>query len=108
LKKLVRSERGRNPVSAETVEKVALQVEEDKASNQQANISVHRVAKALNLLRSTVQKVMRNILWYYSYKLQFFQRLLIQDFETRQQFSLQFFARFEFDTKWPWNMLWTD
>ncbi|GFX28746.1 hypothetical protein TNCV_4249851 [Trichonephila clavipes] len=34
----VRSGRGRKPVSAETIEKVALQVEEDKASNVQASI----------------------------------------------------------------------
>ncbi|GFU15840.1 hypothetical protein TNCV_2367901 [Trichonephila clavipes] len=40
----VRSERRRNPVSAEAIEKVALQVEEDKASYVQASTSVRRVA----------------------------------------------------------------
>ncbi|GFS80312.1 uncharacterized protein TNCV_3447631 [Trichonephila clavipes] len=57
----VRSGRGRKPVSAKAIEKVALKVEEDKASNLQASTSVRRVAEALDLLRSTVQKIIRNI-----------------------------------------------
>ncbi|GFX48436.1 uncharacterized protein TNCV_4614321 [Trichonephila clavipes] len=61
----VRSGRGRKPVSAEAIGKVALQVEEDKASNVQASTSVRRVAEALDLPHSTVQKIMRNILRYY-------------------------------------------
>ncbi|GFW11358.1 hypothetical protein TNCV_3808781 [Trichonephila clavipes] len=51
----VRSGRGRKPVSTEAIEKVALQVEEDKASNVQASTSV---AEALDLPHSTVQKIM--------------------------------------------------
>ncbi|GFY22744.1 uncharacterized protein TNCV_2180051 [Trichonephila clavipes] len=54
----VRSGRGRKPVSKEAIEKVALQVEEGKASNVQASTSVRRVAEALDLNRSTVQKIM--------------------------------------------------
>ncbi|GFW35327.1 hypothetical protein TNCV_594781 [Trichonephila clavipes] len=46
----VRSGSSRKPVSAEAIEKVALQVEEDKASNVQASTSVHLVAEALDLL----------------------------------------------------------
>ncbi|GFX03658.1 hypothetical protein TNCV_2112301 [Trichonephila clavipes] len=42
----VRSGRGRKPVSAGAIEKVALQVEEDKASNVQASTSVRLVAEA--------------------------------------------------------------
>ncbi|GFT87757.1 uncharacterized protein TNCV_4001031 [Trichonephila clavipes] len=147
----VRSGRGRKPVSAEATEKVALQVEEDKAvmylplevhpskyqrelevvainsgpknpkdllkkrrvirlkaSNVQASTSVRLVAEALDLPRSTVQKIMRNILRYYPYKLQLVQELLPRDFETRHLFSLQFLARLEVDTECPWNILWTD
>ncbi|GFV61386.1 DUF4817 domain-containing protein [Trichonephila clavipes] len=52
----VRSGRGRKRVSAEAIEKVALQVEEDKSSNVQASTSVRCVAEALDLPRSTVQK----------------------------------------------------
>ncbi|GFV65173.1 uncharacterized protein TNCV_2701151 [Trichonephila clavipes] len=66
----VRSGRGRKPVSAEAIEKVALQVKEDKASNWRASTSVPHVAEALDLPRSTVQKITRNILRYYPYKLQ--------------------------------------
>ncbi|GFV17549.1 hypothetical protein TNCV_4028791 [Trichonephila clavipes] len=47
----VRSGRGRKPVSAEAIEKVALQVEEDKASNVQASTNIRRVAEALDLPR---------------------------------------------------------
>ncbi|GFT22320.1 DUF4817 domain-containing protein [Trichonephila clavipes] len=54
----VRSGRGRKPVSAEAIEKVALQVEEDIASNVQASTSVRLVAEAFDLPRSTVQKIM--------------------------------------------------
>ncbi|GFS56721.1 uncharacterized protein TNCV_2221611 [Trichonephila clavipes] len=93
----VRSGRGRKPVSAEAIEKVALQVEEDKASNVQGSTSVRLVAEALDLPRSTVQKIMRNILHYYPYKLQLVQELLPHDFETRHLFSLQFLARLEVD-----------
>ncbi|GFX18758.1 uncharacterized protein TNCV_3019161 [Trichonephila clavipes] len=94
----VRSGRGRKPVSAEAIEKVALHVEEDKASNVQAsNKSVRLEAEALDLPRSTVQKIMRNILRYYPYKLQLVQELLPHDFETRHLFSLQFLARLEVD-----------
>ncbi|GFV80336.1 uncharacterized protein TNCV_4957391 [Trichonephila clavipes] len=49
----VRSGRGKNPVSVEAIEKVALQVEEDKSSNVLASTSVRRVAEALDLPRST-------------------------------------------------------
>ncbi|GFX49148.1 uncharacterized protein TNCV_5041421 [Trichonephila clavipes] len=104
----VRSGRGEKPVSAEAIEKIALQVEEDKSSNVLASTSVRRVAEALDLPRSTVQKIMRNILRYYPYKLQFVQELLPHDFETRHLFSLQFLARLEVDPEWPWNILWTD
>ncbi|GFV88449.1 transposable element tc3 transposase [Trichonephila clavipes] len=104
----VRSGRGRKPVSAEAIEKVALQVEENKASNVQASTSVRRVAEALDLPRSTVQKIMRNILRYYPYKAQLVQELLPHDFETRHLFSLQFLARLEVDSEWPCNILWTD
>ncbi|GFV27384.1 uncharacterized protein TNCV_3795791 [Trichonephila clavipes] len=104
----VRSGRGKKPVSAEAIEKVALQVEEDKVSNVLASTSVRLVAKALDLPRYTVQKIMRNILCYYTYKLQFVQELLSHDFETRHLFSLQFLARLEVDPEWPWNILWTD
>ncbi|GFV86584.1 uncharacterized protein TNCV_4184391 [Trichonephila clavipes] len=104
----VRSGRGKKPVSAEAIEKVALPVEGDKSSNVLASTSVRRVAEALDLPRSTVQKIMRNILRYYPYKLQFVQELLPHDFETRHLFSLQFLARLEVDPEWPWNILWTD
>ncbi|GFU11159.1 transposable element tc3 transposase [Trichonephila clavipes] len=115
----VRSGRGRKPVSAEAIEKVSLQMEEeekeakfhpeeDKASNVQASTSVRLVAEALDLPRSTVQKIMRNILRYYPYKLQLVQELLLHDFETRHLFSLQFLARLEVDPEWPWNIPWTD
>ncbi|GFU60440.1 transposable element tc3 transposase [Trichonephila clavipes] len=73
-----------------------------------ASTSVRRVAEALDLPRSTDQKIMRNILRYYPYKLQFVQELLPHDFETRHLFSLQFLARLEVDPEWPWNTLWTD
>ncbi|GFY36084.1 uncharacterized protein TNCV_4844561 [Trichonephila clavipes] len=89
-------DRGRKPVSAEAIEKVALQVKEDKASNVHASTSVRLVAEALDLSHSTVQKIMRNILRYYPYKLQFVQELLPHDFETRHLFSLKFLARLEF------------
>ncbi|GFT26553.1 uncharacterized protein TNCV_3603971 [Trichonephila clavipes] len=77
-------------------------------SNVLASTSVRRVAEALDTPRSTVQKIMRNILRYYPYKLQFVQELLPHDFETRHLFSLQFLARLEVDPEWPWNILWTD
>ncbi|GFX80325.1 uncharacterized protein TNCV_3930781 [Trichonephila clavipes] len=52
----VRSGRGKKPISAEAIEKVALQVEEDKSSNVLASTSVRRT-EALDLPRSTVQKI---------------------------------------------------
>ncbi|GFX71240.1 DUF4817 domain-containing protein [Trichonephila clavipes] len=104
----VRSGRGGKPIFVEVIKKVALQVEEDKASNVQASTSVRLVAEALDLPRSTVQKIMRNIISYYPYKLQLVHELLLHDFETRHLFSLQFLARFEVDPEWPWNILWTD
>ncbi|GFV34778.1 uncharacterized protein TNCV_1450821 [Trichonephila clavipes] len=79
-----------------------------QTSNVQASTSVRLVAEALDLPHSTVQKIMRNILRYYPYKLQFVQELLPHDFETRHLFSLQFLARLEVDPERPWNILWTD
>ncbi|GFX29753.1 uncharacterized protein TNCV_2750871 [Trichonephila clavipes] len=52
----VRSGRGKKPVSVEAIEKVALQVEEDKSSNVLASTSVRCVAEALDLPRSTVRR----------------------------------------------------
>ncbi|GFW09190.1 uncharacterized protein TNCV_2101441 [Trichonephila clavipes] len=91
----------KKPVSAEAIEEVALQVEEDKSSNVLASTSVRNVAEALDVPRSTGQKIMRNILRYYPYKLQ----LLPHGFETRHLFSLQFLARLEVDPERPWNIL---
>ncbi|GFU26239.1 uncharacterized protein TNCV_5106501 [Trichonephila clavipes] len=108
MKAIHRARKRKKPVSAEAIEKVALQVEEDKSSNVLASTSVRRVAEALDLPQSTVQKIMRNILRYYPYKLQFVQELLPHDFETRHLFSLQFLALLEVDPEWPWNILWTD
>ncbi|GFT54240.1 DUF4817 domain-containing protein [Trichonephila clavipes] len=65
----VRSGIGKKQLSAEAKEKVTLQVEEDKSSNVLASTSVRRVAEALDLPRSTVQKIMRNIVRYYPYEL---------------------------------------
>ncbi|GFT92292.1 hypothetical protein TNCV_1835591 [Trichonephila clavipes] len=45
----VRSGRGKKSVSAEAIEKVALQVEEDKSSNVLASTIVRLVAEALDL-----------------------------------------------------------
>ncbi|GFX73707.1 uncharacterized protein TNCV_4290231 [Trichonephila clavipes] len=73
-----------------------------------ANTSDRHVVEALDLPSSIVQKIMRNILRYYPYKLQLVQELLPHDFETRHLFSLQFLARFEVDPEWPWNILRTD
>ncbi|GFV91679.1 transposable element tc3 transposase [Trichonephila clavipes] len=101
-------EEEKKPVFAVAIEKVALQVEEDKSSNVLASTSVRRVEEAIDLPRSTVQKITRNILRYYPYKLQFVQELLPHDFETRHLFSLQFLARLEVDREWPWNILRTD
>ncbi|GFW13952.1 uncharacterized protein TNCV_4700871 [Trichonephila clavipes] len=66
------------------------------------------MAEALDLPCSTVQKIMRNILRYYPYKLQLVQELLLHDLETRHLFSLQFLARLEADPEWPLNILWID
>ncbi|GFV65615.1 transposable element tc3 transposase [Trichonephila clavipes] len=104
----VRSGRGKKPVSAEAIEKVALQVEEEKSSNVLVSTSVRRVKESLNLPRSAVQKIMQNILRYYPYKLQFVQELLPYDFETRYLISLQFLARLKVDPEKYWNILWTD
>ncbi|GFX26340.1 uncharacterized protein TNCV_949381 [Trichonephila clavipes] len=103
--KALQRTRGKKPVSAEAIEKVALQVEEDKASNGLASTCVRRVEEALDLTRSTVQTIMLNILRYHPYKLQFVQELLPHDFETRHLFSLQFLAHLEVDPEWPWNIL---
>ncbi|GFV79699.1 uncharacterized protein TNCV_1725241 [Trichonephila clavipes] len=83
-------------------------VKADKASNVKAGRSVRRVAEVLDLPRSTVQKIMRNILRYCPYKLILVQELLPRDFETRHLFSQQFLARLEVDPEWPWNILCTD
>ena len=68
--------------------------------------SIHRVTKTVDMPRSIVQNIVRNILRHYAYKLQLVQKLLPYDFETR--FSLQFFASLEVDSDWLWNILWTD
>ena len=57
---------------------------------------------------STVQNILRHILRYYPYKLQFVKELLPHDFESRHLFSLEFLDRLEVDSEWPWNILWTD
>ncbi|GFX61216.1 uncharacterized protein TNCV_3406911 [Trichonephila clavipes] len=83
-------------------------INKEACNLKQASRSVRHVAEALDLPRSTAQKIMRNILRYYPYKLQLVQELLPHDFETRHLFSLQFLSRLEVDPEWPWNILWTD
>ena len=78
-----------------------LQMEEERASNVQANISIRRVAETVNKPRSTIQNIIRNILRYYPYKLQIEQKLFPNSFETRHYFSLQFFALIKVFTEWP-------
>ncbi|GFV63584.1 hypothetical protein TNCV_2195581 [Trichonephila clavipes] len=53
----VRSGREKKPVSAEAIEKVALQVEEGKSSNVLASTSVRRVEEPLDLQGSMVSSV---------------------------------------------------
>ncbi|GFX44286.1 DUF4817 domain-containing protein [Trichonephila clavipes] len=77
----VRSGRGRKRVSAEAIEESCTSGGRGQNINVQASTSVRRVAEALDLPRSTVQKIMRNILRYYTYKLQLVQELLPHDFE---------------------------
>ncbi|GFU06773.1 uncharacterized protein TNCV_4353371 [Trichonephila clavipes] len=74
----VRSGRGRKPVSAEAIEKVALQVEEDKASKVQASTRVRLVAEALDL----------------------------PSFNCPEDHAKH--SPLEVDPEWPWNILWTD
>ncbi|GFW39649.1 uncharacterized protein TNCV_3188201 [Trichonephila clavipes] len=112
----LRAHLGRKPVSEETIVKVTLQVEVDPTSRlvqvlavwPWIEVALWHWPEALDLPRSTVQKIMRNILRYYPYKLQPVQEVVPHDFKTRHMFSLQFLARLEVDLELPWNILWTD
>ena len=73
----VRSGR-RKPVFVEEIQKGALQVEKDKASNVHSRTRSLNVAKVVDVPHSTVQSIMQSILRYYPYKFQLVQKFFFK------------------------------
>ena len=85
----VRSGKRRKITLAEGIEKVAHEVKEDKASNAHVRTTVCHVAESMNIQLSTVQYIMRIVLYYYLYNFQLVQKLFSNDFDTQLWFSQQ-------------------
>lgn len=103
----VKSGRGRKAVALTSVEDVATALEEESNSGVQA-CSARGIGRTLDMPVSTVNKILRNILHCYPYKITHVQQLLPADLPIRHTFALEFLARMEVDNEWPWNILWTD
>lgn len=103
----VKSGRGRKAVALTSVEDVATALEEGSNSGAQT-CSARGIARTVDMPVSTVNKILRNILHCYPYKITHVQELLPADLPIRHTFALEFLARMEVDNEWPWNILWTD
>ena len=73
-----------------------------------SSTSARAVSRELGVPWSTVRKILRSILYWYSYKIEIVQQLKPHDPQQSLDFVLQFLARMEVDVMWPENSLWTD
>ncbi|GBN04205.1 hypothetical protein AVEN_116348-1 [Araneus ventricosus] len=97
--------RGSKPVSVETEEAFALAVEEATMESTQGACSARAVARRTDLSLSTVYKIVRKVLLYYSYKTKHVQQLEPNDPAKRESFCLEFLTWMEVEEHRPWNIL---
>ena len=58
---------------------------------------------------NAVNKILRNILHFYPYKINHVQEFFFSsDQPAKKKFPLEFLAFMEVDKEWPWKILWTD
>ncbi|GBN75379.1 hypothetical protein AVEN_8064-1 [Araneus ventricosus] len=103
----VQSGRGRKRIDSTVVEEVATAVQEESSGGVQP-CSAREIARTLDRPVSTVNKILRNILHCYPYKISHVQESFPSDLPARETFALKFLARMELDNEWPWKILWTD
>lgn len=86
---------------------MATAVQQEEGSDVQ-QCSAWGIARTLDMLVSTVHKILRNILHCYPCKIIHVMELLTADLPARETFALEFFTCIELDNEWPWKILWTD
>ncbi|GBN17718.1 hypothetical protein AVEN_221250-1 [Araneus ventricosus] len=100
--------RGRKQIQSSSVEDVATAVVEARSQSPHGSVSVPIVSRVLDMSYSTVRKILRRILNFYSYKIKPVHLLQDEDSEVRTTFALEFLARMVVDVTCPWNILWSN
>ena len=70
--------------------------------------SARGVFRIMDMPYSTVWKILRKIIHFYSYKINYLQELRYTDHQKQLTFALAFLAKMEVDGDWPWKILWGD
>ncbi|GFU84415.1 uncharacterized protein TNCV_994451 [Trichonephila clavipes] len=89
--------RGRKLVEPKTVEEVATTIFERASSPTYSSASGLSASREMEIPWSTVRKILRYILKWYTYKIHVMQTLKPQDRKTRLGFACRFLARMEVD-----------
>ncbi|GBM56336.1 hypothetical protein AVEN_60317-1 [Araneus ventricosus] len=101
----VKCGRGRKAIASTPVKDVALQ---EASSSALGKCCARGISRTVDRHLSTVRKILRNILQYYSFKITHVQELVPADLPKREAFALQFLPQMEVDNAWPWNIFWRD
>ncbi|GBL99027.1 hypothetical protein AVEN_227535-1 [Araneus ventricosus] len=89
--------RGRKQIPSSSVEDVATVVIETSSQSPHGSVSVPVVSRVLDMSYSTVGKILRRILNFYSYKIKPVHLLQDGDSEVLTNFALEFLARMVVD-----------
>ncbi|GBM56432.1 hypothetical protein AVEN_56117-1 [Araneus ventricosus] len=89
--------RGRKAIASTSVEDVATALLE-ASSSALGTCSARGISRTLDMLVSTVRKILRNILQCYTFKITHIQELVPTDLTKQEAFALQFLARMEVDS----------
>ena len=88
---------GRKKIQLSNVKNSTTVVVEPSSHSLSGSVSISDVSSLLDMPHSTVQKILRRILYFYPYKNKHVNLLQDEDSEVRKTFALQFLARMMVD-----------
>ena len=100
--------RGRKQTHLDIVEDVATSIVEQSMDNVVGCSSVRAVSQNFDISYSTVQNILRKMMYFFPFRIRYNQQLLPIDSEKRLTFALTFLARIKVNVSWVWQILWND
>ncbi|GFX17502.1 uncharacterized protein TNCV_3411021 [Trichonephila clavipes] len=100
--------RGRKRITTVLADAVKTVVDAKLQTSEFRGSITHAVSRLTGYSYSTVRKVLRNLIHYFSYKICHTQELLDWDKPQRLPFAVSLLNRISVGLPWPWNILWSD